>query len=209
MSDWTVVPVRGLAAGKTRLAGVLDPGERRALNALLLDRVLDAVANCDGSLARCIVASASEDALEIAQRRGALALPDVRDAGLNAALEAARATARAQGAATVLVLAADLPDASGEALARLREAHPHDGATVIADRRGLGTNGLLLPAGCAVAYQFGEDSYARHVAALREAGLCVRTSADPALAFDIDTPADYREWQSRSAQRVAGATERE
>jgi len=61
MSHWTIVPVRGLATGKSRLAGLLGAQERRALNAMLLERALDAIEGSEGDLSRCIVASAGAD----------------------------------------------------------------------------------------------------------------------------------------------------
>ena len=195
MSDWVVVPVRGLASGKSRLAELLGPAERRALNALLLGRVLDAVAAGAGGLSRCIVASAEAAALQTARARGAFALADGAQAGLNPALEAARALARSLGAGTVLVLTADLPDVDGAALQRLREATPPGWASVVADRAATGTNALLLPAHCEFAFAFGAGSLARHRQALQASGVPVQVWADPALAFDLDTPADYNEWK--------------
>lgn len=199
MSHWTIVPVRGLAAGKSRLAELLGPQERRALNAMLLERALDAIERCDGGLSRCIVASAGADALALAQERGVLPLPDARESGLNAALEVARDAVRVKGASSVLVLAADLPDVNGDALSRLRNATPRGGAAIIADKQGSGTNGLLLPADCALKFRFGEGSLARHRDAIRAAGVKATIWNDPALSFDIDSAADYREWRSRSA----------
>ena len=207
MSHWTIVPVRGLATGKSRLAELLGPRERYALNAMLLERALDAIERCDGELSRCIVASAGADALALAHERGALPLPDVRDSGLNAALEAARNAARAKGASSLLVLAADLPDANRDALSRLRDRTLFGGAAIIVDKQGSGTNGLLLPADCAVKFTFGDGSLARHRDAIEATGVMVTIWSDPALSFDIDSPADYREWQSRSAHSSPGGLE--
>lgn len=204
MSHWTIVPVRGLATGKSRLAGLLGAQERRALNAMLLERALDAIEGFEGDLSRCIVASAGADALALALERGALPLPDAGESGLNAALEAARDAARAKGASSLLVLAADLPDANRDALYRLRNRTPRGGAAIIADKLGSGTNGLLLPADCAVKFAFGEGSLARHRDAIEATGVKVTIWSDPALSFDIDSPADYREWQSRLAHLSAG-----
>lgn len=199
ISHWTIVPVRGLAAGKSRLAELLSPQERRALNTMLLERALDAIAGYEGDLSRCIVASASADALALAQERGALPLPDAPAAGLNAALDAARDAARAKEASSILVLVADLPDAQSDALSRLWNTIPQGRAAIVADKQGSGTNGLLMPANCALRFGFGESSLARHRDAFKLAGVDARIWNDPTLSFDIDTVADYLEWRSRSA----------
>ena len=198
MSHWTIVPVRGLASGKSRLAGLLGPHQRCLLNATMLRNVLEAVACCEGDLAQCIVASASTDALQLGQQLGAVPLLDGRESGLNAALEAARDMARSRGAESVLVLAADLPDASGEALSHVRKETPQGRAAIVADRRRSGTNGILLPANCPMKFTFGEDSLTRHRNAIEATGTEVTIRADPALSFDVDSPEDYREWRSRT-----------
>ncbi len=92
MSLWTIVPVRGLAAGKTRLAEVLDPGQRYALNLMLLGRALDAVAEAQGGLSRCIIAGAGAGtpARRAGARRGRPGRP-CEFSGLNAGARGAPA----------------------------------------------------------------------------------------------------------------------
>jgi 2-phospho-L-lactate guanylyltransferase len=204
MSRWIIVPIRGLATGKSRLAEVLDTDQRYALNRLLLERVLSAVAGSEGGLSRCVVASAGAEALALARKRGAIALAEPGDTELNAALESARTYARAGGASSLVILAADLPEVSAAALASLIAAVPAGGTAIVADKHGRGTNGLVLPAASVLRFAFGEGSLARHAAALRQAGVKPVVWDDPALAFDLDSPADYEQWQTRSRQAGAG-----
>lgn len=202
MNDWFVVPIRSLSDGKSRLAGVLRPPERRAFNEMLLTRVLDAIAQASGGLSRCIVVSADRDALELANQLGATSLPDGPEPGLNAAVGAACDAARSRQAASVLILAADLPDVSRGALARLRDATPTGSAAIIADKLGCGTNGLLLPASCDAKFAFGQASLRRHRAAIESSGFPVAIWNDPALSFDIDSPADFLRWSLASLPPV-------
>lgn len=202
MSDWFVVPIRSLRDGKSRLAHALLPAERRALNEILLTRVLDAIAQAAGGLARCIVVSADREALQLASRLGATPLPDGPKPGLNAALEDACDEARSRQAASILILAADLPDVSRGALARLRDGTPRESAAIIVDKLGCGTNGLLLPASCDAKLSFGEGSLARHRAAIESRGVRVAIWNDPGLAFDIDSPDDFLRWSLASLSPV-------
>lgn len=199
MSTWTIVPIRGLVTGKSRLAALLTEEERLSLNADLFERALAAVVAMDGSAARCIVASAGADALDLARRRGAVALEEAPDTGLNPALDAARQSALARGAEALLVVAADLPAINGAALARLRAAVPPGGAAVVADKTDTGTNALLLPARAALDFAFGAGSLARHRDALAGLGIAVQVWRDADLALDIDTPEDYLAWRAGEA----------
>lgn len=209
MNTWTLLPVRGLASGKSRLAAVVSADERRALNNQMLNRTLEAIAQSreafempGNALAQCIVVSADADVLNLARLRGAHALDEGRNAGLNAALELARAAANARGARRLLVLTADLPKVDAAALERLNRAIPANAAAVISDKTGTGTNGLLLPAHANICFAFGAGSLERHRTALELLGIDTRIWQDPALAFDLDTAADYVAWTSlRAAER--------
>jgi 2-phospho-L-lactate guanylyltransferase len=206
VSRWTLVPIRGLASGKTRLAGLLDADSRAALNATLLQRVLGAVSAADGGLQRCIVAAGAEDAARVARSCGAQVLLASDRLGLNGTLHVARQMAIAYGATEILALVADLPEVSGAALRRLLAALPAGGAAVIADKEGVGTTGLLLPADCPLPFMFGADSLARHRSGLLACRMEPVVWTDPALSFDLDSPQDYGCWRARSQPRAPACT---
>lgn len=199
MNHWAIIPQRGLATGKARLADVLGARERRALNARLLKRALAAVADSQVGLARVVVASAGEDTLEFARAAGAWALADPPGARLNEALENARDLVRERGANSILVMSADLPHATRAAVAHLRRAVPEGGAAIVADKHGTGTNALLLPASLPVSFAFGPGSLARHVEAVDALGVRALVWRDPALALDIDLPGEYAAWAREAA----------
>lgn len=196
---WTIVPIRGLATGKTRLASVLDADGRRRLCTFMLLNTLDAVERTFDGLDRCIVVSADPDARAVAAARGARALDDPQGANpertLDAALEAGRQAARAAGATRLLVLSSDMPDIDADALQALLEATPDDTAALLGDKSGTGTNGMLLPATLPLPFAFGPGSLGRHGLALSALGAPARCCSDPRLAFDIDTPHDLEAWQ--------------
>lgn len=198
MAAWTIVPIRGLATGKSRLAPVLDVAARLRLSTRLLLNTLHAVESTFGNLQQCIVVSSDPAARTIATRRGARALGDPPGAGLDGALDAAREAARAAGATRLLVLSADMPDLDRAALQALLQCADPARTVLLADKCGTGTNGMLLPAGLPLAFAFGPGSLDRHRAALAGLGVPPACWTEPRLAFDIDTPADLAAWR-RSA----------
>lgn len=119
-STWALVPIRGLESAKSRLGGDLDAEERLELVTELLRRTL--VATRDARLvAGTIVVTKDGDAAELARLHDAIGLVESA-AGLNEAIEAARSVAEARGATAVLVLPADLPAVSNDAVNELLEA---------------------------------------------------------------------------------------
>ena len=187
-----IIPVKSLARGKTRLAGFLDDADRTELNAAFLDRALALAAVFPG-LNNTIVVSADDLVLDIARSRGAVALSETGE-GLNPALTQAMAVARGNRARAVLVMPTDLPLATAEDLLAL--ATTDHGMAIAADRRGVGTNALCVPTSEDFAFRFGNGSFVAHIDEARISGLNAHIAHCPNLAFDIDTPDDYRQWRA-------------
>ena len=188
---WVIVPVRGEATGKSRLAPALDPLARARLNRSLLRRTLAAIAAWQGTLARCIVVSPCGRSRASARRLGARVLAEPRPrAGLNRAVMLAADRACRLGADRVLVLPVDLARIDAHALRRLAAlARGRVRAVVAPDTTGSGTNALLVAARPRFPFVFGPDSLQRHLEHMRERGWEVALCDEPRLRFDLDTPA--------------------
>jgi 2-phospho-L-lactate guanylyltransferase len=121
-----------------------------------------------------------------------------RHGGLNEALRMGRDDAATAGATAVLMLPADLPHLSIEALDGLLEAADaamaagSGGPVVViapSDAR-QGTNALLLSPPAVIEPCFGLESFEAHLRASARAGAALQIVDDPALGFDVDTPDD-------------------
>jgi 2-phospho-L-lactate guanylyltransferase len=186
-----IVPHRGLAAAKTRLAPVLDPGERVALARELLERVLRVVREAADDV---VVITPSEALAAIVEPIGATLVVQ-RGMGLNTGLEQARRAAVEAGIELLGVLHGDLPNLSPDDVRALLAATPSpSGLTIAPDRGGSGTNALALRPADAIGFAFGEGSFAAHRAAAEAADVQVAILERPGLAFDLDTPADLARW---------------
>lgn len=201
---WTVVPVRGLAAGKSRLASVLDAAERAALNRELLMRTLAVVSEWCGAPQRCIVVSPCTRALALARKAGAATLREgARAVGLNRAVRMGVARAAAQGATHVLILPGDLPHVGAGALSALVNSSGGEKRVVLApDKAGTGTNAVLVETAARFEFSFGAASFAAHRSAATRAGLIVTVVERGDLQFDLDTPEDLAAW--RRARHAPG-----
>lgn len=202
---WTVVPVRGFAEGKSRLASVLDPAERARLNARLLVHTLGVLDRWRGGLSRCIVVSPCRGALGTAARLGAAVVDEGADStGLNAAVALGASYAGSNGGRCMLVLPCDLPCLSTEALAAMLDAAKSERHMVIApDSRGTGTNALLVSVEPPLEFRFGELSFARHLLLAAERGWRVSVCPRPELEFDLDTPDDLAAWRGSAGSRTS------
>jgi 2-phospho-L-lactate guanylyltransferase len=184
-----VVPVKRLAAGKSRLAAALGREAIEALTLAMLGDVIEAL-RASGCVDRIVVATPDPDVGEAARALGAE--PRVADdPGLNAALDAS-ADAFADPAGTLLVVLGDVAGASGRDLAALFEALAGcvGPAAVLAPARDGGTAALLRRPPGAIPSCFGEDSAKAHRAAAEAAGVAFRERALPSLAIDLDRADD-------------------
>jgi len=175
-----LVPIKAFAAAKGRLAAALGDGERAALARAMAVQVLRAAEPLPVT-----VVTDDDEVAALAAAHGAEVLADP-GGGLDAAVEAGVAHLAERGFDEVVVAHADLPLAAGLA-ALTGEA---DACTLVPDRRGDGTNVLVVPTGRGFTFAYGPGSFARHVAEAERLGLAVRAVRDARLGWDVDVPED-------------------
>jgi 2-phospho-L-lactate guanylyltransferase len=184
-----LVPVKRLAAGKSRLADALGRETIEALTLAMLGDVVDAI-RASGRVDRIVVVTPDPEVGEAARGFGAEARV-ADDPGLNAALDAATA-ALADPAGALLVVLGDVAGARGDELARLFDALPEAPAAVLAPARDGGTAALLRRPPGAIPGRFGADSAKAHRAAAERAGVRFVELPLPSLAIDLDRIEDAR-----------------
>lgn len=174
-----LIPVKAFSEAKLRLAPALSPQRRAELARTMAAGVVRSA----GSLPVAIVCD-DRGVADWARSLGALVVwtPGV---GLNRAVQEGVAHLTAAGAALVVVAASDLPLATE--LASLTDA---PGITIVPDRRGDGTNVIVVPTDRPFTFAYGPGSFARHLAEAQRAGVPVRVVTSHELAWDVDVPAD-------------------
>jgi 2-phospho-L-lactate/phosphoenolpyruvate guanylyltransferase len=177
-----IVPVKGLDGAKTRLAPLLSPTERAALVRWMLQQVLDACAASEAAQRTLLVTPQPElapDEVEV--------LVD-RDEGHATALAAALADPRAREG--VLVVMADCPLVTADALDRLADAAR---PVALAPAQDGGLNALALRDPTLFDPVFGLPDAARLTAdRARRVGFEPAILQERAFAHDVDTPSDLR-----------------
>ena len=203
---WALVAVRS-GVGKQRLAGVLDPAQRRALVLAMTGDVLEALAASPG-IDGVAVTTTDPDLAALAGQFGARIIMEQGSGGLNAALSHASGLLMADGVATLLILHGDVPTVTPGDIAALLAGHQR-GVTIARAASDGGTNALLLTPPDAIPLHFGKDSCAAHLAAANQAGIAARTLAIPGLSYDIDEPEDLAQLAKGSGEGRAARFARE
>lgn len=180
-----IIPVKPFAEAKQRLAPVLTRRQRATLAERMFQHVFATALRLADAPGLIVITRATE-ILALAEAKSAVGLMESGAGDLNSALAQASDLARASGASKLLILASDLPLLREEHLVAMAR---HDCA-IAPDRHGHGTNALLWPAHPSLGFCFGENSFRRHCAIARAAGLDPQIMTHRGLAHDVDVPKD-------------------
>lgn len=193
MIFWAIVPVKSLDKGKSRLAGVFTPQERRDLNYRLLKNTLETL-NMISGIEEILVISQDPEVLLLAEKLGTRTTKETGEPDLNDALEQATLFAKAHSAQGILIVPADLPLINlDDVNVLLKHAgKTSNGPTVIIapDRRWEGTNAMLVCPTGLIPYKYGTNSFERHCQLAREVDAHLEICELPSLALDLDIPDD-------------------
>jgi len=177
-----LIPVKGFRQAKRRLGGAMTDAVRVQLVRSMAENVVAACA----PLPVAVVCDDPEVA-EWATALGASVMWEPGQ-GLNGAVGAGVERLADAGVEWVTVAHGDLPRARS-----LSALAPFAGITLVPDRKDDGTNVLRMPAGCGFRFAYGPGSFRSHRAEATRLGLAVRVLRIPALAYDVDWPADVAE----------------
>jgi 2-phospho-L-lactate guanylyltransferase len=191
-SMWVVVPVKDSRAAKQRLSGCLAPNARQELAQAMAADVLAALADVRG-LAGIAIVTTDPFARDLAASIGAHVVTAGAHQGHTAAADAGTVFAIQSGATAVLTLPADVPLVTAAEIEAVIAAHAEGPSfTIVPAHDRLGSNCIVRSPPQSVALDFGVDSFERHLAASRRAGITPHVIEQPGLALDIDNPEDLR-----------------
>jgi 2-phospho-L-lactate guanylyltransferase len=185
---WAVVPVKRLGLAKQRLASVLSRSERAELARTMLHDVLTTLC-ATPRLAGIIVVSGDPAVAKLSRPFDARVVGDVMENGVNAAvLQGLRMLD--PSSTGVLVIPADVPFATAADLQAVIAQLGHFPIVLAPALSDGGTNTLAMRRPDLIAPSFGDDSFARHQALARDAGLGCGIVRSEGLGRDIDYPGD-------------------
>jgi len=200
-----VIAVRGGGEAKSRYGDLVAPRDRAAFVEAMLTDMLRAIAKAP-SVTQVRVVTPTPEIAALARAMGALVVPEIEPAGLNAAFRLGREqVARDEAQAIVILLPGDLPGLEPQDLEALTAAAGPGRIAMVRAARDGGTGALAFPAGLDLPLAYGPDSFARHLAAARALGLEPHEIDAPSLAHDLDRPADLREWLASRPEGAAAA----
>lgn len=189
-SVWAILPIKSLDSAKYRLKNVLSPDERRAL---MLNSSKDVLAALTRSsrLSGVLLVSKDPTVLELGRKYGVRSLIVESDNGHSDAINQAVELLGRKGVAATLTIPADAPLLTAEDIDIVCDSlSTKPSLTIVSNSDGTGTNCIGASPPDLIPYQFGSDSFSRHVSLARDAGIEPTILHLPRLELDIDTQSD-------------------
>jgi len=204
MRTAAILPVKSFAQAKQRLRNGLSSHDRRALVEAMFADALVALGRV-ATLERIVVVSGDRVAQRIAGGYGATVIEDDERGHNSAAIRGIQAMLE-DGIERTLLVPGDCPMLTAADINALLD-HPvgERSVLIVPDRRGTGTNALLLTPPNVLAPNFGPDSRRRHLAEASAAGVPAEVVELESLALDIDTTDDLEALQRRLQSTHGGA----
>jgi 2-phospho-L-lactate/phosphoenolpyruvate guanylyltransferase len=189
-----LIPSKGFANAKQRLAALLGAAEREMLAEAMLRDVLRETLAARG-LESIYVVTGNSEVRDIATALGANVIVEPEEKGETEAVMPALLELERCGAEGALVIPGDIPllrAADIEAL--LAHASRHDGvspyALLVPSHDRMGTNALLLSPPSVIGLRFGYDSFSYHLGQVAAKEMPLRVVENERIALDIDEPQD-------------------
>jgi 2-phospho-L-lactate guanylyltransferase len=196
-----LVPVRGLAAAKKRLASTLTLAEREGLALAMLVDMIDAL-GAARSLDRVVVVSSDDELLRHAGAAGAEIMREQEPRGLNAAFLWAALALEAEGVERLLTIPGDVPLIDPvEVDTLMAGASTAAPVLLVPSAHATGTNGLVTSPPTVISSRFEGESLQAHLEVCREQGVAARVVACRSFELDIDTPHDLLQLASAPGDR--------
>lgn len=196
MSTWAIVPVKPLHRGKSRLATVLSVEERMALTLEMFNHVVSVLQKVEG-IDEILVVTRDDEIVTAATARGTRVFSEEDPIQLNSALAASAEYAWQSGVETIIVIPSDLGLLES---ADVETMLAQDARIAICpDNKFDGTNALVLRKLPRFVFRYGEQSFMKHLEESSLNGQTAQVVYADSIEFDLDTPADLRQYKKRQA----------
>jgi FO synthase len=196
---WALLPLKDFVNAKQRLSGVLAAHERRHLFHVMVEDVLEVLAN-HPAIEQTLIVSDDPSAQLLADRYGVLCWPEAvlgsdgsSPAGLSAVVDAAAQKLQQQGVESMLVVHGDLPLLTADEIQQLINRHKSlvsPALTIAPDTVNDGSNCVLVTPPNAIEFCYGKGSFARHIEAAQARSVATASLKLAGASCDIDKPAD-------------------
>ena len=191
---WALIPINDFTESLSRLSDYLDRDQRREITQILATQVFQALYPIE-SIEKIVVLSNEIEWLKSFENPKITILKDPEVKQLKEKIAHTVNWIQSQGVESVLYLSVDLPFVQDKDVANFIAQH-QGGLSIIKARKDSGTNALILDLPTTLEFQFGINSFNKHLADAESQKINTKIVDIEHLSLDLDTWNDLQEFKN-------------
>lgn len=190
---WALIPINSFNASMSRLSSLLNQEERIELTKVLAIQTLN-ILNKIEAIDKIIVMTHETEWIESLSIEKITTIDDFDVPVLKKKIEKASNWMEKQKAKRIIYLSIDLPFINLTDVETFINSHKKGMTIVEADKDG-GTNALILDMPRMIDFQFGENSFKKHIQSAENANITIKVFKNRALSSDLDDENDFKKFK--------------
>ena len=187
---WAIIPINEFSRSFTRLSSVLDLEQRMELAKNLSGRLIQILLAVD-EVEKIVLFTCEKNWPGELQHSKLVLRKDEDKKPLKQKIDSVADWAYGSGAKKMMYLSIDLPIVEKKDITQIIDSHKH-GLTLVQAKKDGGTNALIADLPRKINFQFGADSFRKHLEAAKLEKLKTNIQSTEGLSFDLD---DHDDWE--------------
>ena len=187
---WAIIPINEFSRSFTRLSSVLDLEQRMELAKNLSSRLIQILITVD-EVEKIVLFTCEKNWPGELQHSKLVLRKDEDKKPLKQKIDSVADWAYGSGAKKMMYLSIDLPIVEKKDITQIIDSHKH-GLTLVQAKKDGGTNALIADLPRKINFQFGADSFRKHLEAAKLEKLKTNIQSTEGLSFDLD---DHDDWE--------------
>ncbi len=187
---WAIIPINEFSRSFTRLSSVLDLEQRMELAKNLSSRLIQILLRVD-EVEKIVLFTCEKNWPGELQHSKLVLRKDEDKKPLKQKIDSVADWAYGSGAKKMMYLSIDLPIVEKKDITQIIDSHKH-GLTLVQAKKDGGTNALIADLPRKINFQFGADSFRKHLEAAKLEKLKTNIQSTEGLSFDLD---DHDDWE--------------
>ena len=187
---WAIIPINEFSRSFTRLSSVLDLEQRMELAKNLSSRLIQILLAVD-EVEKVVLFTCEKNWPGEMQHSKLVLRKDEDKKPLKQKIDSVADWAYGLGAKKMMYLSIDLPIVEKKDIRQIIASHKH-GLTLVQAKKDGGTNALITDLPRKINFQFGADSFRKHLEAAKLEKLKTNIQSTEGLSFDLD---DHDDWE--------------
>ena len=187
---WAIIPINEFSRSFTRLSSVLDLEQRMELAKNLSSRLIQILLTVD-EVEKIVLFTCEKNWPGELQHSKLVLRKDEDKKPLKQKIDSVADWAYGSGAKKMMYLSIDLPIVEKKDITQIIDSHKN-GLTLVQAKKDGGTNALITDLPRKINFQFGADSFRKHLEAAKLEKLKTNIQSTEGLSFDLD---DHDDWE--------------